>query len=145
MSPHCANRKVDFNYLRKYEQIVTFHSTEEETHLIRSLVIYFKDFFILILYVKVKVRVAQSCLTMCDPMDYSPWNSQGQNSGMDSHSSLQGIFPNQGSNPGFPHCRSILYQLSQKGNHFYMYVCIYLLHFVCYANCQREVRTHLSI
>ena len=29
---------------------------------------------------------------------------------------LQGIFPNQGSNPGLPHCRWILYQLSHKGS-----------------------------
>ena len=28
---------------------------------------------------------------------------------------LQGIFPTQGSNPGLPHCRWILYQLSHKG------------------------------
>ena len=28
---------------------------------------------------------------------------------------LQGIFPTQGSNPGLPHCRKILYQLSHKG------------------------------
>ena len=28
---------------------------------------------------------------------------------------LQGIFPTQGSNPGLPHCRRILYQLSHKG------------------------------
>ena len=27
---------------------------------------------------------------------------------------LQGIFPTQGSNPGQPHCRQILYQLSHK-------------------------------
>ena len=31
--------------------------------------------------------------------------------GMGSHSLLQGIFPAQGSNPGLPHCRQILYQL----------------------------------
>ena len=29
---------------------------------------------------------------------------------------LQGIFPNQGSNPGLPHCRQILYQLSYQGS-----------------------------
>ena len=29
---------------------------------------------------------------------------------------LQGIFPTQGLNPGFPHCRQILYQLSHKGS-----------------------------
>ena len=37
----------------------------------------------------VKVKVAQ---TLCDPMD-SPWNSPGQNTGVGSHSLLQGIFP----------------------------------------------------
>ena len=31
-----------------------------------------------------------------------------------SHFLLQGIFPAQGSNPGLPHCRWILYQLSHK-------------------------------
>ena len=48
-----------------------------------------------------------------DPMDYtySPWNSAGQNTGVGSLSLLQGIFPTQGSNPGLPHCRPILYRL----------------------------------
>ena len=35
---------------------------------------------------------------------------------MSSHFLLQGIFPTQGSNPGLPHCRWILYQLSYQGN-----------------------------
>ena len=43
---------------------------------------------------------------------YSPWNSPGQNTGVGSLSLFQGIFPTQGSNPGIPHCRWILYQLS---------------------------------
>ena len=47
---------------------------------------------------------------------YSPWNSPGQNTGVGSLSLLQGIFPNQGSNPGLSHCRQILYQLSHKGS-----------------------------
>ena len=47
---------------------------------------------------------------------YRPWNSPGQNTGVDSRSFLQGIFPTQGLNPGFPHCRQILYQLSHQGN-----------------------------
>ena len=47
---------------------------------------------------------------------YSPWNSPGQNTGAGSLSLLQGIFPTQGSNPGLPHCRWILYQLSHKGS-----------------------------
>ena len=45
---------------------------------------------------------------------YSPWNSPGQNTGVGSLSLLQGIFPTQGSNPGLPHCRQVLYQLSHK-------------------------------
>ena len=35
---------------------------------------------------------------------------------MGSCSLLQGIFPNQGSNPGLLHCRQILYQLSHWGS-----------------------------
>ena len=45
---------------------------------------------------------------------FSPWNSPGQAVG--SHSLLQGIFPTQGSNPGLPHCRQILYQLNHQGS-----------------------------
>ena len=63
---------------------------------------------------KVKVKVAQSCSTLCDPMDYSP----GQNTGVGSLSLLQGIFPTQGSNPGLPHCRWILYQLSHRESEY---------------------------
>ena len=44
-----------------------------------------------------------------------PWNSPSKNTGVGSHSLLQRIFPTQGLNPGFPHCRQILYQLSHKG------------------------------
>ena len=47
---------------------------------------------------------------------YSRWNSPGQNTGVGSLSLLQGIFPTQGSNPGLPHCRRILYQLSHNGS-----------------------------
>ena len=46
---------------------------------------------------------------------YSPWNSPRQNTGVGSLSLLQETFPTQGSNPGVPHCRRILYQLSHKG------------------------------
>ena len=64
----------------------------------------------------VKVKVAQSCLNLCDPHGlYSSWNSPYQNTGVGSLSLLQGIFSTQGSNLGLPHCRQILYQLSHKG------------------------------
>ena len=64
---------------------------------------------------KVKVKVTQSCLTFCNPME-CPWNFLGQNTGVGSLSLSQGIFPTQGSNPGLLHCRQILYQLSHKGS-----------------------------
>ena len=64
--------------------------------------------------------VAQSCPTLCDPMDCSPpgssvhGDSPGKNTGEGCHVLLQGIFPTQGSNPGLPHCRQILYCLSHQ-------------------------------
>ena len=66
-------------------------------------------------HLKVKVRVAQLCPTLCDPTNYTV------------HEILQArilewvAFPfsresshPRGSNPGLPHCRWILYQLSCK-------------------------------
>ena len=64
--------------------------------------------------------VAPSCLTVCDPMDYSlpgssvHGDSPVKNTGVGCHVLLQGIFPTQGSNPGFPQCRQILYCLSHQ-------------------------------
>ena len=43
-------------------------------------------------------------------------DSPGKNTGVDCHAFLQGIFPTQGSNPGLPHCRRILYRLSHQGS-----------------------------
>ena len=48
-----------------------------------------------------------------------PWNSPGKNTGVSSHSLLQGIFLTQGSNQGFLHCRRILYHLSHQGKFLY--------------------------
>ena len=47
---------------------------------------------------------------------YNPCNSPDENTGVGSLSLLQGIFPTQGSNPGLPHCRPILYHLSHQGS-----------------------------
>ena len=65
---------------------------------------------------KVKVKVAQSCQTLWDPMNNTVNASPGQNIGVGSLSFLQEISPTQGSNPGLLHCRQILYQLSHKGS-----------------------------
>ena len=43
-------------------------------------------------------------------------DSPGKNTGVGCHALLQGIFPNQGSNPGLPHYRQILYHLSHQGS-----------------------------
>ena len=63
---------------------------------------------------------SENCSVVSDSLQphglYSPWNSLGQNTGVGSLSLLQGIFPIQGSNPGLPCCRRILYQLSRKGS-----------------------------
>ena len=46
-----------------------------------------------------KVKVTQSCPTLCDPMDYTVHGiHQAQNTGVGSLSLFQGIFPTQGSN-----------------------------------------------
>ena len=67
------------------------------------------------LVVKVKVKVAQSCPTLCNPMDYTvhpilwarilEWVA---------NSLLQGIFSTEGLNQGLPYCKQILYQLSHQ-------------------------------
>ena len=64
--------------------------------------------------------VVQLCLTLWNPMDCSPsgtslhGDSPGLNTGVDSLSLLQGLFPTQVSNLGLPHCRQILYHLSHQ-------------------------------
>ena len=66
--------------------------------------------------------VAQSCLTLCDPMDCSPpgssvhRDSPDKNTGVGCHALLQGIFLPQRSNLGLLHCRWILYRLSHQGS-----------------------------
>ena len=70
----------------------------------------------------VRCLVAQSCPTLCNPMDYSPpgssvhWDSSGKDTGVCCHALLQGNFPSQGLNAGLPLCRCILYHLSHQGS-----------------------------
>ena len=45
-----------------------------------------------------------------------PCNSPDKNTGVGSHSLLQGVFPTQGSNSSLLHCRQILYYLSHQGS-----------------------------
>ena len=60
-------------------------------------------------------EVAQSCPTLCNPMDCSLLGSSINGifqARVGCHFLLQGIFPTQGLNLGFPHCRQTLYHLS---------------------------------
>ena len=45
-----------------------------------------------------------------------PWGFSRQNTGGGLPFPLLGVFPTQGWNPGLPHCRQILYHLSQQGS-----------------------------
>ena len=57
-----------------------------------------------------KMKVAQSCPTLCDPMDCIVHGIlQARILEWVSLSLLQWLFPTQGSNPGLQHCRQILY------------------------------------
>ena len=62
----------------------------------------------------------QSCLTLCNPMDYSPPGSlsmgilQARILEWVAMPVSRGSFPTQGSNLGLLHCRKILYHLSYK-------------------------------
>ena len=66
--------------------------------------------------------VAQSSLTVCNPMNCSPPNSSlhedspGKNTEVGCYALLQGTFPTQGSNPGVPHCKEIIHCLSYQGS-----------------------------
>ena len=60
--------------------------------------------------------MAESYGNSVDHTAIQPLKLPGQNIGVGSHSLLQGIFPTQGLNPGLPHSRQILYQLSHQGS-----------------------------
>ena len=68
------------------------------------------------------LRLVTQCLTLCNPVDCSlpgssvHGDSPGKNTGVGCHAFLQGTFPTQGSDPGLPHCRQILYCLSLLGS-----------------------------
>ena len=65
------------------------------------------------------MKAAQSCLTLCSPMNYTVHGILQARIVVGSCSLLQGIFPTQGLNPGLPHCRQILYLLSYQGRPLY--------------------------
>ena len=73
------------------------------------------DHFKVILYALGEVKVTQSCPTLCNPLDSTVHGIlQARMLEWIAVPLLQGTFPTQGSNPGLPHCRQILYQLSHR-------------------------------
>jgi len=74
----------------------------------------------------VSVCVCVLSCSCCVWLFVTPWTvppgssvhgaSPGKNTGVSCHALLQGIFPNQGSNPGLLHCRWILYHLRHWGS-----------------------------
>ena len=66
---------------------------------------------------EVKVKVTQSCPTVCDPMDYTVHGIlQARILEWVAFPFYRGIFPTQGSNPGLLYYRQILYQLNHQGS-----------------------------
>ena len=79
-------------------------------------------FLFIPLHACMHTKLFQLCPTIYYTMDCSPagssvrGDSPGKNTGVGCHVLLQGIFLTQGSNPGLPHCREILYQLTHQGS-----------------------------
>ena len=75
-----------------------------------------------VITLKVKVLVIQSCLTFCNPMDCSPLDcsvhgiSQARILEWVAVPFLQGPFLTKGWKVGFPHCKQILFCLRQQGS-----------------------------
>ena len=100
---------------------------------------------------KVKVLVAQSCLSLCDLMDCSPPVSSVHGilqvrilEWVAIHSLLQGIFPTQGLNLGLLHCRQILYYLNHQRSPLKIWnasrICMSFL-----TNAKKKIIYHISL
>ena len=68
-------------------------------------------------WMEVKVKVTQSCSTLCDPMGFTVHGIlQARILEWVAFPVSKGSFSTQGLNPGPSHCRQALYQLSHKGS-----------------------------
>ena len=109
------------------------------------------------------MQVAQSCPTLCHPMNYKV-NGIFQARILEWVAFLQGIFPTQRLNSGLPHYRWIFYQLSHKGSPWIMewvfdpfssrssqcrnwtrFSCIAGRLFTNWAKKEAPIRTYMSI
>ena len=75
---------------------------------------------------KKKTEVTQSCLTLCDPMDYtySPWDSPGQSTGMGNPFPSPGDLPNPGIRPKSPALQTLYCQSHQGSSRILEWVAI---------------------
>ena len=64
-----------------------------------------------------EVKLFSHVWLFATPWLLCPWDFLGKSTGVGCHFLLQGIFLTQGSNPGLPHCRQMLYPLSHQGSH----------------------------
>ena len=139
---YCSVTQLTFHFyqfsrLESYPK-VKFHRTQERRNLLAlySTLNHFKNLCILRLFhkkehIKLKINgIIYTCLLclvvcrvrLCDPMDCSPLGSSvhgdppGKDTGVGCYVLFQGIFPTQGSNPGFLHCRHIFYCLNHQGS-----------------------------
>ena len=107
-----VTQKVVVKFIKRKMNSVLITPQQQKENLCRSTIV------LVIERLNVLARSSESHSVMSDSLPPhgldSPWNSPGHNTGVGSLSLLQGIFPTQGSNPGLPHCRQILYQLSHK-------------------------------
>ena len=119
---HEADKVVWYSHLfQNFPQFVVIHIVKgfcivNETDVFLEFLCFFYD--------PMKERESVSHAVMSDSLrphgqrsleGYNSRNSLGKNTGVGSHPLLQGIFPTQGSNPGLPHFRPILYHLSYPG------------------------------
>ena len=99
---------------------------------------------------RVECLVNQSCPTFRDPMNCSlpgssvHGDSLGKNTRVGSDALLQRIFPTQGSNPGPPHCRQILYHLSHQGS-LEIYIYIIYIYILLLLSCFSRVRLCVTL
>ena len=72
-----------------------------------------------------------ACVLSCFNSDrlLGPQDSPGKNPGVDCHGLLWGIFPTQGSNPGLPHCKRMIYHLSHKDLTYILCIARWILNY----------------
>ena len=90
------------------------------------------------------VKVAQSCLTLCDPVDYTVHGILQAQIRVGSLSLLQGIFLTQESNWGLLHCRQFLSQLSYCGSPEWLCALLELNQSLVYNSCLSEISNNPS-